>query len=156
MGLLDSFCLLPFLLPTGLGSPFVTTWNVSQSPYQIALPDITAQTPVTINWGDGSPNDSIAAGNALAAPTHPYSTAGLVNVSVDGQFLWKGDPSYAAKPDLIDIVSWGDGFLVDNTSSSLFAGYTNLRVSADPTHTLCFCLDPLWIACSGKLPSTLP
>jgi len=108
-------------------SPFVTSWNVTAS--SLVLPNIRAQTDVTVDWGDGSALNSTTAGTSFEGLAHTYAAPGLYTVSVSGEFRWAAN---SPNPNLEDIVSWGDGFLVDKDSANLFASYTSLRVSADP------------------------
>jgi len=115
-------------------APFVTTWNTSTTNESVSLPTITPQTNVTIDWGDNTTPSSLLAGTSYSSLNHTYVTTGKHNVSISGQFRWMGNSTtQAAKSKLLDIVSWGDGFLVDQASANLFYDYVNVQVSAPPS-----------------------
>jgi len=127
--------LLLWLVPSASSLPFITTWRTNTSSETIIWPSIRAQSLVTIDWGDNSTSSTINPLTNVTDLSHVYATAGLHNVSVFGDFRWISpySGSNATKTKLVDIVSWGDGFLVDaNSDSNLFMSYSNLRVSASP------------------------
>jgi len=115
--------------------PFITTWSTKYFPGDIVLPTISAQSLVTIDWGDNSANSTIAPLTNATDLSHEYAATGLYNVSILGEFRWIS-PASGSTPSfrkLVDIVSWGDGFLIDeNSASNLFGSYFNLQVSASP------------------------
>jgi len=110
--------------------PFVTTWSTSQPNENLMLARITPQSSVTIDWGDGM-TETADSGVHL---NHTFASAGLHNVSLEGEFLWNlATSSSQDKLKLVDIVSWGDGFMIDQSFGvGVFTGCSNLKVSAPP------------------------
>lgn len=129
--------LFPCLLDA---APFVTTWKTTTPNETVTWPTVSTQTALDVDWGDGQSHQFFA--GLRATPAHTYATAGTYNVSMSGEFRWRvlGPPPTVQPPPptsftkLLDIVSWGDGFLVDQSSFSLFTSFLNLRVSA-PANT---------------------
>lgn len=113
-----------------LSSPFVTTWNVTEANETIRLPFLNSQSNLTIDWGD-SATDFAENSSQPIIFNHTYETPGLYNVSLFGAFRWNRDV-LANRTKLVDIVSWGDGLIVDSSSGFLFSYCPNLRVSAPP------------------------
>lgn len=108
--------------------PFLTTWRTTSPNETITLPLASLVLNLTIQWGDGTQTDTFI--NSAFPIMHNYSSAGLHNVSILGdltgfRFEFGGDST-----KLIEIKSWGDGFLVDSNSIYMFANCTNLQVTA--------------------------
>lgn len=117
--------------PTG----FITQWVVSSTDVDgrvVALPllgsDFTealgcpaAVYDFTVDWGDGTPNDTVTAWDDADA-THTYSADGTYDVEIRGECnVWDtGDLSlygtYVDQDKVIKVLSWGD--------SSLFGGFS--------------------------------
>lgn len=123
--------LVLLLMKLATAAPFVTTWNITNASETIVLPPLRVQSNLTVDWGD-SGSDSFLPGSMVI--NHTYVLPGLYNVSMTGQTFWGIATGLTTKAKLVDVVSWGDGLLVDASSPQMFANYPNLRVSA-PSNT---------------------
>lgn len=110
-------------------SPFITTWRTTSPNESISFP-LNKPPPamIIVDWGDGQMS------NTTTLPlTHVYTASGFYNVSIsDGAIYGFGFNDTGDKLKLVDIVSWGDNFFMDATSTRVFAGCSNLHVSASP------------------------
>lgn len=122
-----------WLVPSCLvaAGPFASVWSPTN--YFMNY-DVVAYTNVIVDWGDGFMTTVFANATALQRISHTYDTKNPYTISMTGQVRW-GPPASTLMPArLLDIVSWGDGFIINSNSAYTFSGYTNMRVSA-PANT---------------------
>jgi len=101
---------------------FKITINTAGS---FTLPFQNAATNVTVYWGDGS-SDVITSYNQSEL-THTYSSAGVYQISVDGQFGGVKFNNGVSRLELTSIDNWGSAALSSNSTS--FRGCSNVNGS---------------------------
>uniref|UniRef100_UPI00131EF3D3 BspA family leucine-rich repeat surface protein n=1 Tax=Muricauda brasiliensis TaxID=2162892 RepID=UPI00131EF3D3 len=92
--------------------PFVTTWKTDNpgktGPNSIEIPIGNGTFSYTVDWGDGSTDNTIYTGNA----THNYATPGTYIVSISGDFphlyFYTGYGSSSDSEKLLSVDQWGD------------------------------------------------
>ena len=99
-------------------SSFVTRWNMPAGDFTInAQSGYTYN--YTVNWGDGSVDR-----NVTGTKTHTYSTAGIYDISISGDF-----PAFRfGNSKLLEVKQWGN--IEWQTMSNAFSGATNLTITA--------------------------
>lgn len=111
-------------------APFVATWNITQANETVKWFAVKPQPTMTIDWGDSSTDTYLT--EQVTSPTHIFAFPGLYNMSIEGPFLWM-DKSGTSTSKLVDIVSWGDVFMIDQfAAGGMFSQFPNLEVSASP------------------------
>ena len=91
-----------------LSAPFITTWktnNVGASnTNQITIPNGDGTFAYTVDWGDGSTDNTVYTEPA----THTYPTPGTYTVSISGDFPhFKFSEGYDDKGKLVSVDQWG-------------------------------------------------
>ncbi|MFV0554241.1 MAG: BspA family leucine-rich repeat surface protein [Mangrovibacterium sp.] len=116
--------------------PFITTWELLADDLTITIPTYGAGYNFTINWGDGSPAESLSG----LAPTasHTYASAGTKTVTIQPQSDGSGFPcirfANAGDKDKIRTVEqWGD--VKWENMNYAFDGCSNLVSVPDGTAT---------------------
>ena len=108
------------------GSSFISTW-VAASP--ISLPLVPHGTyNMTVDWGDGSPEDTITAWND-AAKTHNYAVSGEYDVTIRGTIKGFSFNNTGYTSSLIDVKEWGPLQICESAS---FYGADELGPGARP------------------------
>lgn len=111
----------PWVEPT-----FISTW-VSTSP--ISLPLVPHGTyNMTVDWGDGTPVDTITAWND-AAKTHNYAVSGEYDVTITGTIKGFSFNNTGYTSSLIDVKEWGQLQICESAS---FYGADELGPGARP------------------------
>ena len=109
---------------TGLGNPFVTTWETTAASEAVTMPGTGTY---TVDWGDGTTPTS-----ETGSATHTYTTAGSYNVSIYGgltRINLGSDSANAQK--LTRIVQWGT--MSWTSMESAFRGAVNMTYAATDT-----------------------
>ena len=113
---------------------FVSTWNTgnitvgSSGPTQVQLPlEISGTYNFTVDWGDGSPIDTITVWNDPLT-LHTYALAGTYTITITGQIEGFKFNNTGDRAKLFSISSWGPDFRLGN-SGNYFRGCTNLDLS---------------------------
>jgi len=101
---------------------FKITINTAGS---FTLPFQSAATNVTVFWGDGS-SDVIWAYNQSEL-THVYASAGVYQISVDGQFGGVKFNNGVSRLELTSIDNWGSALISSNSTS--YRGCSNVNGS---------------------------
>jgi len=100
---------------------FVSIWETTTANETITIPLTVIPTSVVIDWGDGSPTETITSAN----PSHQYATAGEYTISIDGEstlvFNNSGD-----KNKIKEITVWGNNI---NLTDGSFFGCSNLTLN---------------------------
>lgn len=110
----------------GATLPFVTTWHTSVNNEQITLPlPYPPRSPINVTWGDNTLTD-VYDNSTLSPIEHTYATSGFYNVSIMGDIYGFNFASALETVKIFEIVSWGDGFFMDDSSTYAFAGCSNL------------------------------
>ena len=108
------------------GSSFISTW-VAASP--ISLPLVPHGTyNMTVDWGDGSPEDTITSWND-AAKTHNYTVSGEYDVTIRGTIKGFAFNNTGYTSSLIDVKEWGPLQICESAS---FYGADELGPGARP------------------------
>lgn len=113
---------------------FVSTWNTgnvtvgSSGPTQVQLPlEISGTYNFTVDWGDGSPIDTITVWNDPLT-LHTYALAGTYTITITGQIEGFRFNNTGDRAKIFSISSWGPDFRLGN-SANYFFGCTNLDLS---------------------------
>ena len=113
---------------------FVSDWNTSNTSggsslaNQVQLPlEISGTYNFTVDWGDGSPIDTITVWNDPLT-LHTYALAGTYTITITGQIEGFRFNNTGDRNKLLDITSWGPDFRLGN-SDSYFYGCSNLDLS---------------------------
>ena len=113
---------------------FVSTWNTgnvtvgSSGPTQVQLPlEISGTYNFTVDWGDGSPIDTITVWNDPLT-LHTYGASGTYTITITGQIEGFRFDNTGDRDKLLSITSWGSDFRLGN-SNGYFRGCTNLDLS---------------------------
>jgi surface protein len=116
-------------------SQFISVWNTSNTSggssavNQVKLPlDLGGVYNFTVDWGDGSPIDTIIVWNDPLT-THTYGVAGTYTITITGQIEGFRFNNTGDKNKLLSITSWGPDFRLGN-SGSYFFGCANLDLSS--------------------------
>ena len=105
---------------------FVTTWNVTASPYTVSIPvEVHTGGTLTIDWGD----NVITTVNTNSVQSHTYSTSGEYQVSMTGD-LSRIIPSATGgtSSKLASIYQWGD--IEWSSMQDAFRGASNMEYHA--------------------------
>ena len=117
-------------LPAGA---FVTTWNVTASPYIISIPvEVHTGGTLTIDWGDGTAAVEVTT-NGIHSYT--YSASGEYQVSMTGdlsRIILSNIGSTASK--LVSIDQWGD--IEWSSMKDAFAYTSNMKYNASDVPNL--------------------
>ena len=117
-------------LPAGA---FVTTWNVTASPYIISIPvEVHTGGTLTIDWGDGTAAVEVTT-NGIHSYT--YSASGEYQVSMTGdlsRIILGNTGSTASK--LVSIDQWGD--IEWSSMKDAFAYTSNMKYNASDVPNL--------------------
>jgi surface protein len=115
-------------------TPFVSNWDTTQTSggsslaNQIQLPlEIGGTYNFTVDWGDGSPIDTITVWNDPLT-LHTYALAGTYVLTIMGQIEGFRFNNTGDRDKLLNISSWGSDFRLGN-SANYFFGCTNLDLS---------------------------
>jgi surface protein len=115
-------------------TPFVSTWNTSNTSggsslaNQVQLPlDFSGTYNFTVDWGDGSPIDTITVWNDPLT-LHTYALAGTYVLTITGQIEGFRFNNTGDRDKLLNISSWGPDFRLGN-SNGYFRGCSNLDLS---------------------------
>ncbi|WP_111706669.1 BspA family leucine-rich repeat surface protein [Lutibacter citreus] len=123
--------LLLFFFYVGFSqNEFITTWKTTSANESIIIPTSGTVNDVysyTVNWGDGSPNETGVSGDA----NHSYTNAGTYTVKISDNFpriYFNGNSDTDAslnKNKIISIEQWGD--INWKSFWKAFQGCTNLE-----------------------------
>jgi surface protein len=115
-------------------TPFVSTWNTSNTSggsslaNQIQLPlEIGGTYNFTVDWGDGSPIDTITVWNDPLT-LHTYGASGTYTITITGQIEGFRFNGFGDRDKILSITSWGPDFRLGN-SGAYFRGCSNLDLS---------------------------
>lgn len=132
---------------TGVFDPFVftvDTRNTSTGSTDTLTfkPPFTVGTSndFTVNWGDGI--DEVFTGDTLR---HTYATAGIYNITIQGQIGEWAFVNTQDKLKILNILEWGDFRLAE----SAFHGCTNLEVDATDSPILSTNISSAFRACTS-------
>jgi surface protein len=113
---------------------FVSTWNTgnitvgSSGPTQVQLPlEISGTYNFTVDWGDGSPIDTITVWNDPLT-LHTYALAGTYTITITGQIEGFRFNNTGDRAKIFSISSWGPDFRLGNSGNYL-SGCSNLDLS---------------------------
>ena len=124
---------------------FISVWSTTGSSETINLPLTSfGSYNFTVNWGDGSPNNTITTWNQ-AETSHTYTNPGTYTVTLDGLidgFSFSSYPSISKK--IIEIKKWGSlrlgtgsvgsvGFYFSNCSNLILTGVTDVPILSATT-----------------------
>ena len=119
--------------------PFITTWETTTANESITIPTAGIGYSYTVNWGDGSTDNTTHTG----AASHTYSKAGTYRVTISGTFprirfgTFDDDGvsiSTRAADQIRTVEQWGDQMWA--FSSWAFAFCSNLTINATDTPDL--------------------
>ena len=122
-----------FAIPTQAQDAFITTWETTSANESITIPTLGGGYNFQIDWGDGTPVETITGNDP--DPSHTYATAGAYAVSITGTFprifldagrFGNGDPTNAEKLQSID--QWGT--IQWESMYAAFSGATNMTYAA--------------------------
>jgi surface protein len=115
-------------------TPFVSNWDTTQTSggsslaNQVQLPlDFSGTYNFTVDWGDGSPIDTITVWNDPLT-LHTYGVSGTYTITITGQIEGFRFNNTGDRDKLLNITSWGPNFRLGN-NNSYFYGCTNLDLS---------------------------
>lgn len=101
-------------------APFITTWQFYSDNEQLTIPTAGGGYSYTVNWGDGTIDNTVYTGNA----THTYSNAGTYAVSISGSF-----PTLYFRQTMVRTVEqWGD--IHWQSLAGAFSGCSFLSINA--------------------------
>ena len=104
---------------------FVTTWKTTNLNESITIPTFPTETyNYTVDWGDGSTDNTIYTGDA----THPYTTAGEYEIRISNTFPRIYFNNAGDKDKIISIDQWGNQPWT--SMASAFKGCANLAGQA--------------------------
>jgi len=115
--------------------PFITTWETTGSNESITIPTVSGETYYyTVNWGDGSTDNTIHTKEA----SHIYTEPGTYTVTISGTFplirfgevdneYWEITPSTAAG-QIRTVLQWGSNRWT--SMKEAFAGCNSLTINA--------------------------
>jgi surface protein len=115
-------------------TPFVSNWDTNLTSFgssasnEIQLPlEISGTYNFTVDWGDGSPIDTITVWNDPLT-LHTYGLAGTYTITITGQIEGFVFANTGDKNKLLSVSSWGPDFRLGN-SGAYFFGCSNLDLS---------------------------
>ena len=115
-------------------TPFVSNWDTTQTSFgsslvnQVQLPlEISGVYNFTVDWGDGSPIDTITVWNDPLT-LHTYALAGTYVLTITGQIEGWRFNGFGDRNKLLNISSWGPDFRLGN-SNGYFRDCSNLDLS---------------------------
>jgi surface protein len=113
---------------------FVSNWDTTQTSggsslaNQVQLPlDFSGTYNFTVDWGDGSPIDTITVWNDPLT-LHTYGASGTYTITITGQIEGFRFNNTGDRNKLLNISSWGPDFRLGN-SNGYFRGCSNLDLS---------------------------
>ena len=112
---------------------FVTTWNVTASPYIISIPvEVHTGGTLTIDWGDGTAATTV---NINGMQSHTYLASGEYRVSMTGDLsrIILGDVGSTSN-NLASIDQWGD--IEWSSMKSAFPYTPNMKYNASDVPNL--------------------
>ncbi|WP_282117664.1 BspA family leucine-rich repeat surface protein [Maribacter aquivivus] len=101
----------------GTGLVFKTTWQTTIENESISIPITSGD--ISIDWGDDSITSEL---------THTYTTAGIYNVVVYGQFSSLSFKNSPGKDKILAVSQWGENQW--ETMENAFDGCSNLLITA--------------------------
>jgi surface protein len=115
----------PFIIEVNTDNTGVSSAN------QFIIPTLGSGYDFEVDWGDGVIETYTGSPGNI---THTYSSVGIYDISIDGQFPWIRFNNSGDKSKLINIKQWGD--ILWNNFDNAFYGCNNLVISATDTPNL--------------------
>ncbi|MCV9388879.1 BspA family leucine-rich repeat surface protein [Reichenbachiella ulvae] len=103
---------------------FITTWKTTTTDETITLPTTGTGYSYTVDWGDGSSDETIYAAGA----SHSYTDAGTYTVTISGDFPRIHFNNAGDKDKIQSVEQWGTGLW--SSMEGAFYGCSNLIINA--------------------------